>query len=215
MIASGPVKEGGPLDPQRCSTLLHGVEAVTFDLDGTLVDTGPLLLRSWPRLLVHPRILLAHGRAVDELRHERVLDAELELARRVGLRVGGSPDRIREVLHDELDIRWPSVFRFGGVRPEVAALIKAVDVRGLPRAVVSDFPALDKLRALDLDGWSCVVDCRALGAFKPQPDGLFAAAAQLGVTPGRLLHIGDRDDTDGAAAAAAGARYLHIRSLSA
>ena len=112
-----------------------------------------------------------------------------------------------------LDLRWPGLFRGSVVPMAVAGLLRACDEAGLPRAIVSDYPALDKLAAMGLGGWSAVVDCRALGALKPHPDGILAAAAQLGVRASELLHVGDRWDTDGGAAAAAGCRFLHVSRI--
>ena len=63
------------------------------------------------------------------------------------------------------------------------------------------------------DGFSVVISCRTLGALKPLPDGLHAAASQLGVPVSELLHVGDRWDTDGRAAAAAGCHFRHIDEI--
>ena len=79
--------------------------------------------------------------------------------------------------------------------------------------VVSDYPARIKLRAMGLS-FDLVVDCRALGALKPLPDGLHVAAALTGASPSQTLFIGDRWDTDGEAAAAFGARFLPVSALS-
>ena len=94
-----------------------------------------------------------------------------------------------------------------------AALIAALDEAGIPRALVSDYPGLDKLEGMGLAGFPVVVSCRTLGALKPLPDGLYAAASQLGVPVSQLLHVGDRWDTDGAAAAAAGCLFRHIDQI--
>ena len=95
----------------------------------------------------------------------------------------------------------------------VADLLADVDRRGIPRVVVSDYPAMGKLDQMGLDGWVGIIDCRELGAFKPLPDGLWAAAALLGVRPGQILHVGNRWETDGGAAEAAGCRFVHVDEL--
>ena len=71
-------------------------------------------------------------------------------------------------------------------------------------ALVSDYPARQKLRALRAEGHFDVVIANGEAGgperLKPHPDGYLLAAAQLGVPPEQCLVIGDRDDADGAAA---------------
>jgi len=57
-------------------------------------------------------------------------------------------------------------------------------------------------------GWTTIVDCSALGALKPLPDGLKAASNAMSIPPEKLVHIGDRQDTDGLMAGALGAGFL-------
>ena len=193
--------------------LLDGVEAVTFDLDGTLAEVARRRLRMWPALLAHPRVMGAYGSAFASLRGRRVPDAQSAVAAEVAARTGVPEARVATILAAEIDGRWTRLFRGAPVPAPVAGLLRAIDERGLPRAVVSDYPALDKLDGLGLGGFAVAIDCRALGALKPLPDGLWAAAAQLGSAPARTLHVGDRWDTDGEAAARAGFRFIHVEDL--
>ena len=84
----------------------------------------------------------------------------------------------------------------------------ALDRAGVPRVVVSDHPAERKLQGLGLGGWAAVVDAEAVGAFKPLPDALEAAAVRLNLPASAIVHIGDREDTDSGMAQAAGAPSL-------
>lgn len=187
--------------------------AFTFDLDGTLARVGWRKLRMWRAVVAHPAELLAWGATLESLRGERWPDVMAEAARRIAAQTKGDPARVAEILHAQIDGRWPELFRGARVPEGVAALLAEVDRRGIPRAVVSDYPALDKLDGLGLGGWVAVVDCRGLGALKPLPDGILAAAAALGLPPGALVHVGDRWETDGLAAARAGARFLHVEHI--
>lgn len=195
------------------ASLMHcQFRALSFDLDGTLATVGWRRLGLWRGFLQAPRILGAYEPAVRALRGQRVLDWEERLIEEVSRRSGEPAPRVREVLGEQLGRVWPAQFAGARVPAPVAALIRAADAAGLPRVVVSDHAALDKLGAMGLGGWTAVVDCSALGALKPLPDGLWAAASTLGVTPHQLLHVGDRWDTDGLAAAAAGCGFVHALS---
>jgi len=197
----------------RIDRILQGISAVCFDLDGTLAETGPLKLAMWPALLRAPRVVLAWPRAVEAQRGRRSADVRRDCVDAVARELQLPPDRVDRAVAREIDRRWPEAYRHARSPPGAAALLHAARGRGLPTVVVSDYPARIKLRAMGLS-FDLVVDCRALGALKPLPDGLHAAAALTGAPTTRLLFVGDRWDTDGAAAAACGARFVPVSALS-
>jgi putative hydrolase of the HAD superfamily len=178
--------------------------ALTFDVDGTLYDVRRQKLRIVPQMLRHPLILSGFKETVEEMRGEKVDNFRAELARRLGARVGVADGKVRQVLNHVVFGAWPASFNertpFRGVHEALSSI-------RLPRAVVSDYDPDEKLRRMGLDhGWSALISCERLGALKPLPDGLLAAAEKMGVKPSEILHIGDRADTDEAMALAAGAR---------
>ena len=183
--------------------------AVTFDVDGTLYDARRQQLRLWRAFLRHPRVLGAWPEVFASLRGERHSDLWAEAGRRLAERVGGAPAAAEAAVRSALLERWPATFSPAILYPGVHEAIAAVDALGIPRAIVSDYPARAKLDAMGVgEGWAAVVDCAALGALKPLPDGLSVAAAAMGVSPSAIVHIGDRADTDGGMAEAAGALAL-------
>ena len=189
------------------------ISAVSFDLDGTLAEIRWRKLHMWPAMMRHPRIMAALSPAIAARRGQRIVDLDAAIAADIAAAVGAPPEQVAAVMKAELDGRWPQLFAGAAVPGPVAAMLRACDAAGLPRVVVSDHPPLDKLAAMGLTGWSAATSCRALGALKPLPDGLLATAAQLGIPPSALLHIGDRWETDGLAAAAAGCPFLHIDQI--
>lgn len=195
---------------------LKGVTALTIDLDGTLADTRGLKLRMWPSLLQDPRVVLTWPKVVEAMRGRRTADLRAACVDELALRLGRPAAEVDRSVGEHIDRRWAALYRHAAPPPGLARLMAEARARGMPIAIVSDYPALDKLEAMALpagQGVDLVIDCRALGALKPAPDGLLAAAALLGHRPGALLHVGDRWETDGLAAAAAGARFLHIDAL--
>lgn len=187
---------------------------LSVDLDGTLAVAG------WRKLGMAPGMLRARG-ALSALleaikahrgRRARALDDVIiaEAARRCGAPVAA----VQAVLQEELDGRFARLLRSAPAAPGVLDLLDAGDQLGLPRVVFSDHPALLKLSLRgQLEGWSAVIAARPLGGLKPCPDGLWAAAAAVGVPVSGMLHIGDRWDTDGLAAARAGAMFAHVEDV--
>jgi FMN phosphatase YigB (HAD superfamily) len=189
---------------------LDGLEVVSWDVDGTLYSLPRLrrtiayeVLRGVPRL----RTL----RDMRELMRLQRWRRRMEAARHAGgqLVLDGAAQQEREVVR-ALERRWyAGLIGRIGARPAALELIAAFAARGLRQVVVSDYDAADKLDALGLGArFPSVFSGERLGWLKPAP-ALFARVhAELGVSPARWLHIGDRADTDGASAAAIGCRCL-------
>lgn len=84
--------------------------------------------------------------------------------------------------------------------------------RGTRAAIAGNF---SRPAAEDVAGWDlpveAVVSAEDLGVEKPDPEFFRALAAELRVTQGELLYVGDRLDNDVFAATAAGCRSVWIR----
>lgn len=192
---------------------LGAFEAVTIDFDGTLAQLGPRPRGLWRAWLSHREIIDAWRREVEAARGRRSADLPAHIRRGVARATGREEAAVAEVLHEVIGGTWSQLFGPQHVPEAVRQLLAGCAHLGLPVAVVSDHPSLTRTARLSLPGLHTVVDCTRLGALKPLPDGLLSAAAQLGCAPSRLLHVGDRWDTDAAAAAAAGATFLHVDDL--
>jgi FMN phosphatase YigB (HAD superfamily) len=99
------------------------------------------------------------------------------------------------------------VLRRIGPRPGVVELLE----RLRPRTVVavSDFEPAARLDALGLRSFfDRIYAAERHGALKPDPRVFEAVLADLRVPPSALLHVGNRADTDGDAARAAGCQAL-------
>lgn len=192
------------------------IRAVSVDLDGTLYDLrrakGPLLWATFPRWRT-----MRVGRAVrEELRGQSFVDGAAllaEEARVVAERLETDAAAARVALDAIFTTKLTAVLRTIGPIAGVKAALSSMAARGLKLALVSDRGAARaKLAALGLDDlpWSAVVSADDTGVLKPSPDVLQHTARLLGVEPVELLHVGDRDDADGAAARAAGCACVII-----
>ena len=178
--------------------------AYLFDLDGTLVDTAPDLMRALNHALAR-----ADLGPVDEAltRHwvghgvRAMLDAAL-----AHHRATLSAERVDDLQTACLDYYGSHVADCSRPYPAVVDTLGALAQRSA-LAVVTNKPAdLSKrlLAALDLDRFFTVVLGRGSTA-KPKPDAMPALAAceRLGVAPANTLFVGD-SETDVLCARAAG-----------
>jgi FMN phosphatase YigB (HAD superfamily) len=106
-------------------------------------------------------------------------------------------------------------------RPGAAELFAALESgenrwgRKIPCAVYSDYPLTgERLKALGLvpGPGTKLYGPDDLGAQKPAAAAYLRIAADLGGDPGHILVAGDRDDTDGAGARAAGMMFFKVEA---
>jgi FMN phosphatase YigB (HAD superfamily) len=190
--------------------------ALIFDLDGTLYDT-----RGFARRLVlsRPRegfLMLADRKTRKGLIGRDYGSPEAyygEFFSQMAQRTGKPAEILRAWYFDSYLPRMCGVLkRHYRPRPGTTELFASLAGRSFPFAVYSDYPlAGERLSALGLDpAWGRRYGPEHFGAQKPAARPFLSIAAELGVPPGHTLVIGDRDDTDGAGAAAAGMAYIGI-----
>jgi putative hydrolase of the HAD superfamily len=205
---------------------MPGLQAVIFDLDGTLFDhRGAAVagLSAWlaeelrvaptPELLelwfeVEERHLTAWHRgeaSFEEQRRRRLRDL-LPVA---GVAVG--PDAELDLMFAGYAARYEAAWRtFGDVEQGLAA----VQQLGLPTAVLTNGAERIQRRKLAAVGLSDRLGplfcCDELALAKPDPRAYRTVCWELGVEPERALHVGDRYDLDVVAARAAGLEAAHV-----
>ncbi len=178
------------------------IDAVLFDLDGTLIDSAPDL-----------------GAAADKMRTDRGM-APLPLANyrpmagagargMIGVAFGLTPDDVGfAVLKEEFFANYEAcmverTYAFDGV----AELIASIDGAGLKWGVVTNKSArftLPLTRQMPLFGTAqTIVSGDTTPHAKPHPAPLLEAARQLNVAPARCVYVGD-DERDIVAGRAAG-----------
>jgi phosphoglycolate phosphatase len=184
--------------PQQFS----GVQAILFDLDGTLIDSAPDL-----------------GAAANKMRVERGLKPLLLSSYRsmagagargmIDVAFGFTPDHPDFLaLREEFFVNYEQcmtqrTYAFEGVSELIAHLVAA----GLPWGVVTNKSArftVPLTRAMPLFASArTIVSGDTTPHAKPHPAPLLEAAQQIGIDPGRCVYVGD-DERDIVAGLAAG-----------
>ena len=195
------------------------LRAVSFDLDGTLYDLERTRLRMLLATFPRWRTLRVGRRVREELRGQSFVDGAAllhEEARVTAERLERDVTSTKALLRDLFDVRLVKVLARVGPRPGARAMLQGLIDDGLRIAVISDRGSVaEKLSALGLGdlAWSALVSADDEGLLKPAA-GLFERTAlRLGVDVSEMLHVGDRDDADGAGARAAGAPFVILGSL--
>ncbi|MEU3401109.1 HAD-IA family hydrolase [Streptomyces filamentosus] len=192
------------------------LQAVLFDMDGTLVDTEGLWWEAVERVA---------GRPLTEADRPDVLGRPVEhtAAWLASAHPGGGPDAtggpsadgLAAALHREFADR----VRAGVVpRPGALALLAALARDGVPTALVTASPravadtVLRALEALGAPEFAVAVTADDTVRTKPEPEPYLAACRALGVDPARCVAVEDTP-TGVASAEAAGCAVLAVPSV--
>ena len=193
-----------------------------MDVDGTLYDQSAVRRRMAWRLakfcVRNPaqgrptlRAIQAYRCAQEQIRATGDSLASQQLA--IASRSAGQPEKqIQDIVSRWLETE--PLEAIGKARlPGLIEFCKWAKSLAIPLAVVSDYPAREKLEALEISTYvSAVVSAQDqdLNSFKPSPSGILKALRQIDVAPSEAIYVGDRADVDVLAANAAGATAILI-----
>jgi HAD superfamily hydrolase (TIGR01509 family) len=182
------------------------MQAVLFDMDGTIVDTEPYWIEAEYRLIEE-----LGGTWNDEHAHALVgnalIDSALYIREHAGVDL--EPDVIIERLLDDVveaaerSVPW---------RPGAVPLLRELAERGVPCALVTmSYERLAKtvIEQLHADAFATVVTGDQVQDGKPHPEAYLTAAARLGVDPAACIAIED-SPTGIASAEAAGCLVVAV-----
>lgn len=178
------------------------IQAVLFDLDGTLADTAPDLCYALNRMRAARNLSLlpvATTRSYTSLGARGMLNVGLDVA-------PGHPDY--DALRDEfLEIYAGNLCRETRLFPGMAELLAELESRAVPWGVVTNkaerytHPLLEMLAVRGRA--ACIIGGDTTGRIKPDPAPLLAASERIGVAPQHCIYLGD-DRRDMEAGRAAG-----------
>ncbi len=200
--------------------MIEGIEAIAFDIDGTLYPNRSFYWRIVPFLLRHWRFLAEFGRVRREIRvwqaahpgetHADFLGWQAELLAR---RLGVTPSVARSLADRLIYEGWRPVFERVRPFPGVREAFVAFGAAGLPVGILSDFLPSQKGSIWGLDALSDVIlGSEETGALKPSAVPFVALAGALGVAPDRILYVGNSVASDVVGASAAGMKTACVIS---
>lgn len=183
-------------------TNIHRVQAILFDLDGTLADTAPDMANALNTLFkIHSKPTLDF-----ELVRKNTSRGSITL-----IQLGFEETLAQEYMHqlrDEfLQIYADNLCKQTQLFPGVTELLESLDNSDIPWGIVTNKPgnlAEPLVQELGIAfNAVCIVSGDSLARRKPDPDQLHHAATMLGINEQNTLYMGD-DPRDVIAGKAAG-----------
>lgn len=208
--------------------------AVIYDVDGTLYDLramrahmGREVAKAYWYLPLRAMEVIhtvqTYRRAQESVRRSQgqsTGDANSPSAPQMQMeqtakRLGRSVQSIEPTIRDWMEKR-PIPFVAECQNKLVFDMIQFLHAVGVRQSVCSDYPPLEKLRALRVEKlFEVMVTAgdKDVGEFKPSPKGILHAAHLMGLGPEEVAYVGDRPEVDGAAALAAKVHYVDVSEL--
>ncbi|MDH3647865.1 MAG: phosphoglycolate phosphatase [Gammaproteobacteria bacterium] len=168
------------------------IDAVLFDLDGTLLDTAPDMVAALNRLLIEQEC--------EELPYEQLRPVVSHgsfglLAAAFGAEI--EPARLQELTARFLVLYSEALAVDTALFAGVSDLLNAIDDQGLPWGIVTNKPEWLTDRVLSQMGIfataGCVVSGDSLAQRKPHPAPLRHAAGLLNSNPANCIYVGDAE----------------------
>lgn len=201
------------------------LDAVVFDLDGTLHDHNGSVtaaLRTWLPALgadVDDGLIVSWFE-IEELHFPQWSAGKITYQDQRRLRlidflplihVTPGPSKELDALYDGYLEHYEASWMAYG---DVAQALETVEAAGLRIAILTNGTATQqraKVAAIGLaDRIDFILTSEEIGVGKPEPRAYLAVSQRLGVHPSRALHIGDRYDLDVLGARAAGFDAAHL-----
>ncbi|OBF81316.1 HAD family hydrolase [Mycobacterium sp. 852002-51163_SCH5372311] len=194
-------------DPARQQNPSHGVPAVLFDVDGTLVDSNYLHVHAWQRAFDDEEIAVAAWRI-----HRSI---GMDGSKLVGTLSGNASDDVQERLSNAHSRYYRELTPLLAPLPGARDLLRRVADLGLQVVLASSAPE-DELEVLRKvlnceEVISATTSSHDVDTAKPEPGILQVALDRAGVTAEQAVFVGDAV-WDARAALAAGLRCIGLLS---
>jgi len=194
------------------------IEAVAFDIDGTIYPEWKFHLLLLPFILKNLQFMRAFGRVRREIRQNQkksgIVSSDFfdEQASMLASYLRRDKTIIKKELQDKVYDGWK--YFFLKVKPyrNAVEVIKQLKMRGFKIALLSDFLIEQKN-----DVWGILPLCdvafssEEVGALKPSPHPFLALATSLKMEPEKILYVGNNLEYDIKGASAVGMRTAMIR----
>lgn len=186
------------------------VQAILFDLDGTLYPNHQAVRRAWSLFVQYKSLFLAFREVRSRVRNIRpIYDLHALQAQMVAEKLQIAPEVARDLIDEVIYTRL--IGRFSGVKTFKGTLrvLTMLRDRGVVTGVLSDLPPNEKLEHLGLLGFDYVLTSETTNYLKPNPEPFLYAAEQLTVHAENVMYVGNHYQYDILGARAVGMLTAH------
>jgi putative hydrolase of the HAD superfamily len=192
------------------------IDAVAFDLDGTLYPNIEFYARLIPFVMKEHKLLMAMGKARDVLREEEhrghFYDHQARIMAEI-LKVDDAAS-VKDKTEKLIYRGWEPIFKKVKLYSHVHETLKACKDAGFKMGLLSDFPPEIKLDYLGLNGyWDVVLCSEEVNHLKPDPAPFLKLSELFSVPPERILYVGNSVSYDIIGAKGAGMKAALVKSL--
>ncbi len=191
------------------------IEAVAFDIDGTLYPQWKLHIRAIFNYVFHCIFYLHYGIVRSKMHGIKPAANFMDLqAQKMAERVRKSPEEVQKKLDRIVYKGLAPYFNHIPCYKNVPETFKKLKEAGLKIALLSDFPPEQKGEIWGIKKYCDVIlGTEALGALKPDSYSFIKMAEQLGVEPSKILYVGNSYKYDVVGAHNAGMKTAYLLPL--
>lgn len=176
------------------------IKAVAFDIDGTLYPNHKMYRYLAGSFLLHPRLGLAYARARKEIRIDPPFDGEplhTRLAQIIAKDLNIPFHKAGNLMTEKLYKKWVVSFKRVRAFKGVESLLFRLSSKGMPLAVLSDFPVDKKLNYMGINDYFKVrLSSEDCGRLKPDPRPFNYLQEKLNVPAENILYVGNSYEKD-------------------
>lgn len=169
------------------------IEAVVFDVDGTLYPNYKMYITSFFFFMLHPILAHAFRKMRKQIRANscpgnfRLQQAEI-LADELGTDTQRALFLLDKYIYGQFVrmFRWIKPFRI------IEKVLSDFRENNIRLGIISDFPVREKLSYLGLDSyWDEICSADELGFLKPRPEAFIYMSEKLDIKPEKIIYVGN------------------------
>ncbi|MCL2705018.1 MAG: HAD family hydrolase [Spirochaetaceae bacterium] len=188
------------------------IEAVIFDVDGTLYPNYKMYLNSSLFFILHPVLSTAFNRMRRKIRKIDYSENFRELQINIlAKEIKKTKEEAALLMEKYIYGQFFSMFKWIKPFKIIKKLVVDLKNQDIKVGIISDFPVGKKFSYLGLDNyWDIVCSADEIGALKPRPESFIFAASKLGIAPEKIIYVGNHYQYDIIGANNAGMMTAHF-----
>jgi putative hydrolase of the HAD superfamily len=188
------------------------LDAIAFDVDGTVYSNGRMYVVSLPVVAAHPRLFHAFGRAREYVRrYPPPRDLAGETVRLTAERLRHDVPRVRAMIDSVIYDRWERALQRVPIFDGVVETLQSLRAAGYRTAALSDFPVAAKLERFGIDHlFDLAFSSEETGFLKPHVTPFAELARRLAIPRERIAYVGNSYRNDIVGAHNAGMTAIHL-----